>query len=238
MSTGTTPAVTKRVHVGRAEIYLLRALTGAEAARTAAAVLDPPAALRHACWHVDENLGTIGEPLYRNRDRQDYYADRARATNEMLYEAYPALYDRIIDLFQERYQVPVAFVDELAIPGFHLMSYDCPGWHDGGGWHFDQLAWQIPYFAKRAAEVSGVLNFTLPLAIPSGGTGMDLVDDSGGSDGNRVEVNVPYRPGVMLFNECEILHRIGPSTSRKPGEVRLTMQAHGVLFRGRLLLFW
>ena len=236
MTATAPPAITERVPVGRSEVYLRRVLTGDEAARIAADVLDPPAELRDACWHAGNDLSTIGEPLYRNRERPDYYAERARSTNRMLYRAYPGLYERVAGLFEDRYRVPVAFVDELAIPGFHLMWYDLPGRHEGGGWHLDQLAWQVPYFAERAAEVRGILNFTLPLVVPSGGTGMDLVDDESGRD--RAEVHVPYRSGVMLFNECEVLHRIGPSTTRRPGELRLTLQGHGVLFRGRLLLFW
>jgi hypothetical protein len=238
MSTGAIPEASERVLVGRAEVYLRQVFTNAEAARTAAAVLDPPAELRDACWHVGTDLCTIGEPLYRNRDRPDYYAQRARATNRMLYESYSDLHDRVADVFEDRYRVPVAFVEELAIPGFHLMWYDLPGRHEGGGWHLDQLAWQVPYFADRAAEVRGILNFTLPLVVPSGGAGMDLVDDNGDRDGQRAEMHVPYRPGVMLFSECEVLHRIGPSTSQRPDELRLTLQGHGVLLRGWLLLFW
>ncbi|MDN5767232.1 MAG: hypothetical protein L0H96_10595 [Humibacillus sp.] len=229
--------MTARLPLGRNEIYLLPALSEAEAARVAAAVLDPPPELRRACWHVSESIGTIGEPLYRNRDRPDYYRDRARATNRMLAAAYATLYDRVVALFEERYQVPVVFVEELAIPGFHLVSYSSAGWHDGGGWHTDQLAWQVPYFCARAAEVDGVVNFTLPLIVPSGGTGMDLVDDIVGA-ADQVAVHVPYQPGVMVLSECEILHRLGPSTSTNAGELRLTHQGHGVLFRGRLLLFW
>ena len=251
----------EHVTVGRDRVYLLRVLTGDEAARTGAAVLEPPAALRDACWHVGDDLSTIGAPLYRNRERPEYYAERARATNRLLYRAYRDLYERVAAVFEDRYRVPVAFVDELAIPGFHLMWYDTPGRHDGGGWHVDRLAWQVPYFADRAAEVRGIVNVTLPLVVPSGGTGMDLRENPGesdeivdldnngtsGADGRigqagdtrpHADVHVTYRPGVMVFNECEVPHRIGPSTTRRPHELRLTLQGHGVLFRGRLLLFW
>lgn len=225
--------VTEAVPVGGAEVYLHPLLTADEATQLTASVLDPPPEVRDACWHVGDDLTTIGAPLYRNRDRPEFYAARARATNRLLYASYQDLYDRVADLFEARYAAPVVFADELAIPGFHLMRYARAGRHDGGGWHYDQLAWQIPYFADRPAEVGGILNFTLPLAVPSGGTGMELVDEDVGA-----EVFLPYRPGVLLFNEAEVLHRIGPSTCRRPGERRLTLQGHGVLFRGRVLLFW
>ena len=223
----------ERIAIGGAEVYLRRVMTEEDAGRTAAAVLDPPAALREACWHVADDLSTIGAPLYRNRHRPDYYAERARATNRMLYDAYRDLYERVAAVFEDRYRMPVAFVDELAIPGFHVMRYDEPGWHEGGGWHVDRLAWQVPYFADRAAEVDGIVNFTLPLVVPSGGTGMDIENNQ-----HEPPLYVPYTPGVMLFNECEVQHRIGSSTTHHPYELRLTLQGHGVLFRGKLLLFW
>jgi hypothetical protein len=221
------------IPVGSAEVYLQPLLTADKAAELAATVLDPPAEVRDACWHAGDDLTTVGAPLYRNRDRPEFYAKCARSTNRLLYATYQNLYDQVADLFEDRYRLPAAFVDELAIPGFHLMRYARPGRHEGGGWHYDQLAGQVPYFVERAAEVRGVVNFTLPLAVPSGGTGMDLVDQAAG-----VEAHVPYRPGLLLYNECEVLHRIGPSNCLHPGERRLTMQGHGVLFRGRVLLFW
>lgn len=220
------------VPVGRAEVFLHPLLTTDEAARITASVLDPLPEVRDACWHVGEDLTTIGAPLYRNRERLLFYAERARATNRLLYRSYQDLYDRVADLFEGRYGVSVAFVDELAIPGFHLMRYARAGRYEGGGWHRDQLAWQVPYFVEHTPEVQGNLNFTLPLAVPSGGAGMDLVDE------DAAELHVPYRPGLLLFNECEVLHRIGPSHCLRPEELRLTLQGHGVLFRGRVLLFW
>jgi hypothetical protein len=239
MSAGTTAASapetvgTEAIPVGRAKMYLHPLLTADEAAQLTVSVLDPPPEVRDACWHVGEDLTTIGAPLYRHRERPAFYAERARATNRLLYSSYQDLYDRVADLFGGRYGLHVAFVDELAIPGFHLMRYTRAGRYEGGGWHYDQLAWQVPYFVEHTPEVQGILNFTLPLAVPSGGTGMDLVDEEAAA-----EAHVTYRPGLLVFNEREVLHRIGPSCSLRPEERRLTLQGHGVLFRGRLLLFW
>ena len=239
MSTTTSAPTHRRpcrVGVGRAEVLLHRVLSDAESASATRALLDPSPSLREQCWHVGPGgLVTIGAPLYCNRHRFQLYTERARATNGLMYETYRWLYDRVADLFEGRYACPVSFVEELAIPGFHLIAYGRAGRFEGGGWHFDQLAQQVPYFAKRATETEGILNFTLPLAVPSGGTGMDIVDETAG---NPTEVRLPYRPGVILFNECELRHRIAASICREDGECRLTLQGHGVRIHGRLLLFW
>ena len=99
-------------------------------------------------------------------------------------------------------------------------------------------AWQVPYFAERPWLVRHVVNFTLPLAVPSGGTGMDLTDTGPDGWGTDSRTHVPYRPGVLLLNDRELRHRIGESTTLRPGEIRLTFQGHGVVLDGRLLLFW
>lgn len=229
MTAGTVAART--VPVGGFEVYLHPLFTAEEAAQVAASVLDPPPRVREDCWYVGDDLTTIGAPLYRNRERRDFYTARARATNRLLCTTYPDLYDRVAGLFERRYGLPAVFVDELAVPGFHLMRYEQAGHFEGGGWHYDQLAWQVPHFVEHSDEVHGVLNFTLPLVVPSGGTGMDLVDGDAAA-------HVPYRPGELLFNECEVLHRIGPTHCLRPMERRLTFQGHGVLFRGQVLLFW
>ncbi|WP_328520282.1 hypothetical protein [Kribbella sp. NBC_00359] len=234
----STASRTRRVSVGSAEVYLHRVLTKAEAAFAVQQLLSPSPSFRDKCWHSGPDLATIGTPLYRNRNSLQSYAEQARATNTLLYNAYRWLYDRVADFFEDRYGLPVDFVDELAVPGFHLMSYDRAGRFEGGGWHFDQLAQQVPYFADRAAAIDGILNFTLPLAVPSGGTGMDIIPEQAEAGGPRQQVHVAYRPGVVLFNDCELLHRIGASVCREAGEFRLTMQGHGVHYRGRLLLFW
>jgi hypothetical protein len=226
------------VAVGDAEVFVQPVLSDTECALATREVLNPPPALRESCWYAAPDLVTIGAPLYRNRDRMQVYAELARTTNGLLYETYRWLYDRVADLFEHRYACPASFVDELAIPGFHLMTYDGAGRAEGGGWHFDQLAQQVPYFARRPVELEGILNFTLPLAVPSGGTGMDILTDAPAEGGTPPQVHIPYQPGVIVFNECELMHRIGPSVSNSAGECRLTLQGHGVFFRSRLLLFW
>ena len=233
MSTSTT----QRVLIGSAEVFQHPLLSPAESDAAVLRLLNPPTDVRERCWHLGPDLTTIGLPLYRSRTRLTTYTNEAEATNALLYRTYRGLYDRVADFFEERYGLPVDFVDRLALPGFHLITYGRPGQFDGGGWHFDQVAQQVPYFAERSDEVNAILNFTLPLAVPSGGTGMDIKGPVQAND-LQPQVHVAYRPGVVLFNECELLHRIGASACRGAGESRLTMQGHGVRYRGRVLLFW
>jgi hypothetical protein len=230
------------IRFGAGTVFLARLFDTDEVARLAAAVRAVPAGLRRQASDAatDGRMATIGEPLYRNRDRFDYYTARAQAENRLLYRHFRLAHDRVAEFFERRYGVPVVFAEDLAVPGFHEFSFGAAGNYGAGGWHYDMLHAQVPYLARHAGEIEGVVNFTVPIETPSGGTGMDLEDDSSDSPGpgGGIRVRAPYLPGVMVFNEAEYWHRIGASLCLGDGERRVTLQGHGIRFRGRWLLFW
>ena len=233
---------TQRVLFGRGELFRARLLTSAQAQEISAQIDTVPAGLRHPAGRPPAagGMSTIGEALYRNRHRMDYYTQRARADNRRLYRHFTELYERVAVFFEQRYSAPVVFAEELAIPGFHVFDYPRRGVHQGGGWHFDRLYRQAPFLAAQGAEITTIVNFTLPVQVPSGGTGMDLCDGGPGDDGQGLgeRISTPYVPGVLVFSEHEYWHRIGNSSCLEDGERRITLQGHGVCFRGRWLLFW
>lgn len=230
--TMTRPEV-DRIAVGDATVFTVELFTPAEIADVTDAVRHVPAWLRHECWHEPRGngLATIGEALYRNRDRLDHYRAQAQAQNRALYRQFRLAHDRIAGFFEQRYGMPVVFTEELAVPGFHVFEFDEPGRYEGGGWHIDILHTQVPYFADHADEVEAVVNFTVPFVLPDGGSGMDF-------DNDGTVVTVPYATGVMLFTESEYQHRIAASHCHSAGQCRVTLQGHGVRFRGRWILFW
>jgi hypothetical protein len=230
------------VSFGHGELFRARLFTSAEAQEISAQIDTVPVGLRRPSnpSPADGGMSTIGEALYRNRDRMDYYTRCARADNQRLYQHFRGLYERVGLFFEQRYSAPVVFADQLAVPGFHVFDYPQRGVYDGGGWHFDSLYLQVPFLAAHRAEITAIVNFTLPIEVPSGGTGMDLCDEGPGDDGQGrgTRVSTPYVPGVLVFNEREYWHRIGESRCLEDGERRITLQGHGVCFRSQWLLFW
>ncbi|HET9141632.1 hypothetical protein [Actinophytocola sp.] len=239
--TATLP-VAQQTRFGRAGAFTVELFSPTEVARTVAAIEDVPDRLRRECWRVpgSNGMATIGEPLYRNRERFGYYTDRARAENHVLYQHFRLAHDRVAAFFEQRYGAPVVYAQELAVPGFHVFDFERPGDFDGGGWHLDLLHTQVPYFAGRHFRIADVVNFTVPFEVPDGGSGMDLEDDLPGAraPGGGAAVTVPYRPGTMLFTEAEHWHRIGASHCHTPGQRRITLQGHGVRLDTHWLLYW
>jgi hypothetical protein len=218
---------TQRVSFGRGELFRVQLFTSAEAQEISVQVDTVPAGLRRPADPppTASGMSTIGEALYRNR---------------RIYRHFHGLYERVAVFFEERYSAPVVFAEDLAVPGFHVFDYPQPGVYDGGGWHFDTLYLQIPFLAAHRTEITDIVNFTLPVQVPSGGTGMDLCDDGPGDDGQGrgTLISTPYVPGVLVFSEHEYWHRIGESRCLEDGERRITLQGHGVYFRFQWLLFW
>lgn len=230
--TMTRPAV-DRITVGRATAFTVELFTPEEIAKVTDAVWHVPGWLRHECWHEPRgnSLATIGEALYRNRDRLDYYTACARAENRALYSCFRLAHERVATFFEQRYGLPVVFAEQLAVPGFHVFEFDAPGSYEGGGWHIDILYTSVPFFKEHPDEVEAVVNFTVPFVLPDGGSGMDFENEGS-------VVTVPYAAGVMLFTEGEYRHRLAASQCHAAAQRRVTLQGHGVRFRDRWILFW
>jgi hypothetical protein len=238
---GPCSVATTRVEFGSAALYRARLFSLPELDTISTSLDLVPAALRRTAWNaMGSSMSTIGEPLYRNRERLDYYARCARAENRILYRHFRMVHETVAGFFERRYGTPVVFAEELAVPGFHVFDYPEAGEHGGGSWHFDALHMQVPWLKAHVHEIGATVNFTLPIEVPTGGTGMDLFDDEPGAGpaGGGVSTTSLYEPGVLLFTERDYWHRIGTSTSVLEAERRVTLQGHGVQFRGRLILFW
>ena len=234
----------EEIRFGGACVHSAELFTPEEIAEVVTAVDAVPAELRHECWGTaaGKGMATIGEPLYRNRARLGYYTTRARAENRLLYKHFRLVHDRVATFFEDRYELPVVYAEELAVPGFHLFDFAAAGEYEGGGWHIDALERQVPSLFARRADITAVVNFTVPFVLPDGGSGMDLEADVRGAPpghrGGGQPITVPYRVGTMLFTETELLHRISGSRCLSPGQRRVTYQGHGVRLDGRWILFW
>lgn len=240
----TATQYVEEIRFGGAHVHSAELFTPAEVAEVVAAVAGVPVGLRRACWGTagGKDLATIGEPLYRNRARLAYYTERARAENRLLYRHFRLVHERVATFFEHRYGLPVVFAEELAVPGFHLFAFAAAGEYEGGGWHIDALERQVPSLFARLADITAVVNFTVPFVLPDGGSGMDLEADVPGAPAGRrgggQPITVPYRVGTMLFTETELWHRISGSRCLSPGQRRVTYQGHGLCLDGRWILFW
>jgi hypothetical protein len=240
--TGARPV--EEIRFGGARVFTAELFGPAEVAEVRAAVDEVPSGLRHEAVRTPGvgGMTTIGEPLYRNRERVGHYTACARAESRALYRRFRLAHDRVAAFFEHRYALPVVYAEELAVPGFHVFGFDAPGEYAGGSWHVDALETQAPCLTARADDITAVVNFTVPFELPDGGSGLDLEADVPGAPSGRhgggQPITVPYRTGTMLFTESEVWHRISGSRCLSAGQRRVTYQGHGVRLDDRWIFFW
>ena len=102
----------------------------------------------------------------------------------------------------------------------------------------------------RNVSFARPLSFTLAISMPATGSGMyvwDLrINETVDFDDARIHEALrgrrrilrEYRRGAMAVHDGMNYHMVAPMNDPQPGEVRITMQGHGVPVAGVMRLFW
>jgi hypothetical protein len=192
---------------------------------------------------------TLGVNTYMDlahaTDPDAAYFDPARGANLMLQQRFAGLHGKLARVLERELGLPMRYADDLAMPGFHI--WVGPGIPRGLGTsvHFD-LQYQRLLTRPRYAKASGTVSFTLPVKLPAAGSslrvwpGCTYPDDVSRLAAVRQtdpEV-VLYRLGGALVHSGHVLHQIGPTSSVQPDDLRITLQGHGLVVDGVLVLYW
>ncbi|WP_258723642.1 hypothetical protein [Cellulomonas sp. NS3] len=173
------------------------------------------------------------------------YVASARRGNAVLDEHFHALYERLADRLGTALGLTARYPDDLARPGFHIwLGTGIPlGPH--ASVHFDlQYLGIIARPAYRAC--SGTVSFTVPIALPANGSGLNVWPGCGYpaspsqiravSQGPPVVIG--YRTGTAVVHSGHVLHQIGATPEPGADDVRLTLQGHGLVRGSDLVLYW
>ena len=129
---------------------------------------------------------------------------------------------------------------ERANPAFVASPIHCDTPHYVVDWGDD---------APRVA-LNRPISFTLAIAMPATGAGMYVWDlrmpETAGFDdaqlhealAGRRRILCRYRRGAMAVHDGMSYHQVAPMDDPKPGEMRITLQGHGVPVGGVMRLFW
>lgn len=144
------------------------------------------------------------------------------------------------------------FPDRVPLPGFHIWLEDAIPRSPTASIHFD-LQYEPLVERSRLPRPQQMLSFTLPVRLPTAGGGLNVwnidyrAPDLAQRIGDRSlheavlsheTVFLPYREGELLLHSGNRAHQIAPVPSVYPGDMRITLQGHGVLSEGRWLLYW
>ena len=149
------------------------------------------------------------------------YSEILVETNPVLREHFHRLYARLLNKLSVHLQAVVRTADELALPGFHVwQGLSVPT--SSLSIHFDLQYMSIPWPDVARSDHSRPLSFTLPIALPRGGGGLNTWDLSYEEQAahsqatrkfapveemakSRTRAFHPYTPGVLTLHSGHTL---------------------------------
>jgi hypothetical protein len=182
---------------------------------------------------------------------EDYVKGSPRA-NKPLKKALGAMYERVRAGIEAEIGEPVRLTDRFALPGFHIFLGQAIYRASGAPVHFDQQYQYLPWGRK----LDGVppLSFTMPIALPKAGGGLDtwnvtpddvtrMVQLGQEPDLDKVKETKfkshhPYKLGTLSLHSGLLLHRLGRVDKIRDDDERITLQGHGVRINGTWILHW
>ena len=130
------------------------------------------------------------------------------------------------------------------MPGFHIWAGAGIPTRPRASIHFD-LQYQRLLSRPGYARASGTVSFTLPVRLPAAGSSLRVWPCRYPEDVARLPAIrwtepeiVPYQAGQAIVHSGHVLHQVGVTPSVRPGDVRITLQGHGLLVDDHLVLYW
>lgn len=125
------------------------------------------------------------------------------------------------------------FESSLALPGFHIFL--APSLHQRfrDNLHLDLQHNYLPFDANLFTPT---LTFTLPVAVPAAGAGIEFCFRNDRDPRGTLHVE-PYRLGELLIHSGRALHRRAHLAATDLCE-RITLQGHGLFLNGAWTLYW
>jgi hypothetical protein len=182
------------------------------------------------------------------------YSEILVETNPVLQEHFYWLYARLMNKLSLHLQAVVRTADELALPGFHVwQGLNVPT--SSLSIHFDLQYINIPWPDVSRSDRSRPLSFTLPIALPRGGGGLNSWDLSYEEQAahfqatgkftaveemakSRTRTLHPYTQGVLTLHSGHTLHQIAAVDQAYPDDERITLQGHGLYCDGAWTIYW
>lgn len=181
-----------------------------------------------------------------------YYAKAARL-NAILDEHFGWLYAKVMRSIEGRLGGKCAFKPRAARPGFHVVLPVPLFRHPIAKVHADLQFLLLDWSDHPQPDFSNPASFTVAIALPRGGGGLNTWDvpyeSVRGLSPQEVTDRVssippeylPYRPGGMLLHPGLTLHQIAPLPEIEPGDsrdARITLQGHAIRSDGTWWLHW
>lgn len=194
-------------------------------------------------------FATLGVNAYmdlaHSADPDGSYFHPAHRTNALLRRHFADVHSRFLRVLGEEVGMPAAYADDLALPGFHIWVGRAIPCTAAGSTHFD-LQYERLLTRPRYADATGTMSFTVPIKMPVAGSSLHVWPRCGYpqdmprlAEAKQADPEVVgYHLGCAIVHTGHVMHQIGAVPSVQPDDVRITMQGHGLVVDGVLVLYW
>jgi hypothetical protein len=167
---------------------------------------------------------TLGRNAYLDGKTPEYKQE-IKILNPILREKFGDTYEIIIDYLSDQFKEPIKLNYSLAHPSFHIFASSPFLLTHAGLWHKD-----YPHLTLDLGSIDPYA-FTVAIKLPTGGGGMDYVEDG-------AEKYLPYEEKEIIGHDGTVLHRIAGLKDYVEGDYRITLQGHLIRINGVLNMFW
>lgn len=172
-----------------------------------------------------------------------YYAS-ARQMNPILKQHFSWIYDQLVQTFSEHFGCTVVFRDDLALPGFNIYCgpYDFSRvqYNVHIDLQYNYLSWNPP----GSADFQSTISFTLPIALPVNGSGLNIwlaerssVELDPDSLTPESAFYQKYVPGIATIHDGKHYHQMCINNDCHVFDERISLQGHGIVQDGRLVVY-
>ncbi|MBI2810492.1 MAG: hypothetical protein HYX67_06675, partial [Candidatus Melainabacteria bacterium] len=123
----------------------------------------------------DEDRLRLGAGISYYKPPVLYYAT-AKRMNPVLQKHFGWLYEKLLDAFKAKYDCPVTFRSDLALPGFNIYCGPSDFSAISYNVHVDLQYLDLNWDPEGSADFDTTMSFTLPVAAPQKGTGVNIWD--------------------------------------------------------------
>jgi hypothetical protein len=192
----------------------------------------------------------IASYLDASQNNQEDYYNKSRQYNPVLQKHFGWLYDRLANALSKQLDGAVSYAENLALPGFHIFQAHQEFEQPIAAIHTDVNHQLFTWPSNQEIDFDRSLSFTLAIALPEFGGGLNLWDLSHeeiierpptevkGLIESRTKSFHPYKLGSMVLHSGNIVHQIAPGKNLQTDDERITLQGHSLYSQGSWQLYW
>ena len=192
---------------------------------------------------------TMGTPSYIDgKSPRATYVSRVNEMNPLLSAHFAVLLSKVRSSLQDHLQEELIDLPGASLPGFHIFGSHPSFTRPQASIHFDLQHMMVDWPSAPARE--SVVSFTLPVALPTHGGGLNWWDIDyenwfGLEEGKRqflAETSekhfLSYQTGRLVVHSGLLLHQIAPARVILPEDRRITLQGHAAKAGERYYWYW